>query len=103
MDLVIVFLILLVIAIISIKKYKHFGILPFVPMVLCILFIGALSINVMDTVAYLDNHPSLNGNQVGWFPGYWTKPYLLALLIVVGTPIYLKMRSRRIPVKEHDA
>jgi len=44
-------------------------------------------------MTYLDNHPQLNGNQVGWFKGYWPIPFLLAILVIVGTPIYLTIQS----------
>ena len=44
-------------------------------------------------MTYLDNHPQLNGNQVGWFKGYWPIPFIVALLVIVGTPIYLTIHG----------
>jgi hypothetical protein len=68
-------------------------------MVVCSIFIIALSQNVSDSVAYLDNHPQLSSNQVDWFAGYWPVPYLAALLVVAGTPIYLDRKNRKIKPK----
>lgn len=82
-------------AIVSIIKFRSFGLRVFTPMLLSMVFLVALTINIQDSAAYLDSHPGLNGNQVGWFPGYWPLPFLAALLIVSGTPLYLGHKRRK--------
>ncbi|HEY4963645.1 MAG TPA: hypothetical protein VIH90_03055 [Candidatus Saccharimonadales bacterium] len=92
----IVILLILIAIIVSIIKFRSDGILPFIPMLLSIIFIVALTINIQNSITYLDNHPELSGKQVGWFPGYWPIPFLGALLIIIGAPIYLQFRYQKI-------
>jgi hypothetical protein len=88
--------VIVVILIVSVVRYRTAGYLSFLPMLICIVFIGALFKNLLDAMTYLANHPQLGGNQVGWFPGYWPVLFLTALAIIVGTPIYFELKTRKL-------